>query len=107
MKDLAILGPDTLKRISGAALQSTAASSAQMASVTTQLITASLGAVFVALDVYQLIKTSRNFGRGSKTKLAQRIRSVAEDLEKEMEHIGQMCEFYSQQIHVDLISDTS
>ncbi|KFM75148.1 hypothetical protein X975_15044, partial [Stegodyphus mimosarum] len=40
VKELATFGPETLKSISGAALQSTAASSAQVASLTTQIITA-------------------------------------------------------------------
>lgn len=107
MKELATLGPETLKSISGAALQSTAASSAQMASFTSQLVTAGLGAVFVALDIYQFMKTSENFGHGSKTELAERMRSIAEDLEKELHNIERINEFYRKQIHVDIVSDTN
>lgn len=107
MKELATLGPETLKSISGAALQSTAASSAQMASLTTQLVTAGLGAVFVALDIYEFMKTSENFEKGSKTELAEKMRSVADDLEKELQNIERINDFYRQQIHVDILSDTS
>ncbi|GFX95763.1 uncharacterized protein TNCV_4886891 [Trichonephila clavipes] len=106
LKELAVVGPDTLKSISGAALQSTAANSAQIASCATQVITASLGAVFVALDIYQFMKTSKNYDEGSKTELANKMRSVAEDLEKEKQQIMKLNEFYRQQIHVDIFNDT-
>lgn len=107
MKELTTLGPETLKNISGAALQSTAANSAQMASLTTQLITVGLGAIFVALDIYQFMKTSENYDQGSKTELAGRMRSAAEDLEKELKQIEQMNEFYRKQIHVDVWNEST
>ncbi|GIY87408.1 uncharacterized protein CDAR_320571 [Caerostris darwini] len=107
VKELATVGPDTLKSIGGVALQSSAASGAQLAFCVTQVITAGLGAVFVALDIYQFMKTSKNYDQGSKTELANRMRSVAADLEKEKEQIMKLNEFYRQQIHVDIFSDTS
>ncbi|KAF8767616.1 uncharacterized protein LOC129967122 isoform X2 [Argiope bruennichi] len=107
VKELTTVGPETLKSISGAALQSTAASSAQIASCTTQIITAGLGAVFVALDIYQFMKTSKNYDQGSKTELANKMRNVAEDLEKERQQIMKLNEYYRRQIHVDLMSDSS
>lgn len=107
MKELAAVGPETLKSISGAALQSTAASNAQMASLASQVITVGLGAVFVALDIYHFMKTSQNYDQGSKTELATKMRHVAGDLAKEKRQIAKLNEFYRQQIHVDVYNDSS
>ncbi|KAG8199494.1 hypothetical protein JTE90_009341 [Oedothorax gibbosus] len=107
MKDLAAVGPETLKSISEAATQTTAASNAQVASLASQMITVGLGAVFVAIDVYNFMKTSENYEQGSKTEIAMKIRCVAENLAKERQQIAKLNEFYRQQIHVDLFKDSS
>lgn len=107
MKELSTLGPETLKNLSGAALQSSAATSAQAASLTTQMLTVGLGAVFVALDIYQFLKTSENFDQGSKTELAHRMRDVAGELERELQHVRAIDEFYRQQVDVDTLSDSA
>uniref|UniRef100_A0A2L2YJ05 Apolipoprotein L3 n=2 Tax=Parasteatoda tepidariorum TaxID=114398 RepID=A0A2L2YJ05_PARTP len=106
MKELATMGPETLKGISGAALQSTAVSNAQVASLTTQVITAGLGAIFVALDIYHYMKVSKNYDAGSKTELASKLQKVSEDLANEKEQITKLSEFYRQQVKVDLFNDS-
>ncbi|XP_054724001.1 uncharacterized protein LOC129234133 [Uloborus diversus] len=113
MKELATLGPETIKKISGAALQSTtaeatwAATGAQVASFTTQMIAAGLGAIFVALDIYQFMKTSENYDKGSKTELAERMRMVAEQLALEKQQIEKLSDLYRKQLNVDVLKETS
>lgn len=94
LKEFSTIGPveETLKRIGEAAVQGSAvtAASGVASSVGAQIVALGLGAVFVAIDLHNLVKTSRNFDEGSKTELAQRMRSAVVDLGREYEQVSNL-----------------
>lgn len=106
MKELNALGPETIRSLTESALQSSVSSTTQMASLGAQLLTVGLEAVFVALDVYQFIKTSRSMDEGSKTELSEKIREVIRELESEKDQVAKLSEFYKRQADTKLLHDT-